>query len=252
MNSDGGTGRERAARRILISGGTSGIGEACAGHLAAEGDQVWVLGSRPEKVAAMLTNYPDLAGAAVCDVADEERVRATVAEAAAGLGGLDGVFVNAGIDGAGVPAAELDLAHFRRVLDVNVLGAFALAQAALPVLSRPGTILFNASANALRPEAMFTDYNASKAAVASIAKTLALELSADQVTVLAICPGYFPTPMTEAYLTDPDVRDELLARIPARRFGDLTEIAQLVSFLLSPAATFMTGSLIQIDGGSTI
>lgn len=241
-----------ASRRILITGGTSGIGEACAARMADGGDRVWVLGSNPEKVAAVRGRHPALAGASVCDVADEEQVLAAVTEASAGLGGFDGVFVNAGIDGQGVPATELDLAHFRRVLDVNVLGAFAVARAVLPVLRRPGTILFNASANALRPEAQFTDYNASKAAVASVAKTLALELSADRVSVLAICPGYFPTPMTAASFAVPAVRDELLARIPAGRFGELTEIAEVVSFLLSPAAAFMTGSLISIDGATTV
>ncbi len=242
----------QAPRRSLITGGTSGSGEACAARLVAGGDRVWVLGSNPGKVAAIRGRYPGLAGATVCDVADEEQALTAVTEAAAGLGGFDGVFVNAGIDGQGVPAVELDLAHFRRVLDVNVLGAFTVARAVLPVLRRPGTILFNASANALRPEAQFADYNASKAAVASVAKTLALELSADRVSVIAICPGYFPTPMTAASLAVPAVRDELLARIPAGRFGELSEIAELVSFLLGPAAAFMTGSLISIDGASTV
>lgn len=122
----------------------------------------------------------------------------------------------------------------------------------LPLLHRPGTIVFNASANALRPEARFADYNASKAAVASLAKTMALELSAEGVSVMAVCPGYFPSSMTAASMADPMIREELLARIPARRFGDLSEIAQLVSFLFSPAAAFMTGSLITIDGATTV
>jgi len=239
-------------RRILISGGTSGIGEACAAHLANKEDRVWVLGSRPDKVAAVLARCGGLAGATVCDVVDEARVEAAVAEAAQGLGGLDGVFVNAGIDGQGVLARDLDAAHFRRVLDVNVLGAFTVARAALRVLSRPGTIVFNASVNALRPETGFTDYNASKAAVASMAKTMALELSAEGIAVMALCPGYFPTPMTSPYLADEKVREELLTRIPARRFGALPEVAAVVDFLLSPAAAYMTGSIVSLDGGASI
>jgi NAD(P)-dependent dehydrogenase (short-subunit alcohol dehydrogenase family) len=240
-----------SARRVLISGGTSGIGFACAERLAARGEAVWVLGSRDETVAATRARLP-LAGAAACDVADEAQVEAAVAEAAAGLGGLDGVFVNAGMDGQGVPATELDAAGLRRVLDVNVVGAFLVARAALRSLRRPGAVVFNASVNAIRPERDFLDYNASKAAVVSIAKSLALELSAEGVAVTALCPGYFPTRMTAPFLEEEATRAELLARIPAGRFGALPEIAAVVDFLLSADAAYMTGSVVSLDGGSSL
>ena len=239
------------ARRVLISGGTSGIGYACAERLAARGQAVWVLGSSDETVAAARARLP-LAGAAACDVTDETQVEAAVAAAASGLGGLDGVFVNAGIDGQGVPATELDAAGLRRVLDVNVVGAFLVARAALRSLRRPGAVVFNASVNAFRPERDFLDYNASKAAVVSIAKSLALELSGQGVAVTALCPGYFPTRMTAPVLDNASTRAELLARIPAGRFGSLPEIAAVVDFLLSPDAAYMTGSVVSLDGGSSI
>jgi NAD(P)-dependent dehydrogenase (short-subunit alcohol dehydrogenase family) len=110
----------------------------------------------------------------------------------------------------------------------------------------------NASVNALRPERLFLDYNASKAAVVSMAKTIALEESGRGITVTALCPGYFPTRMTAGFLSDEDIRAEIIRAIPAGRTGDLTEIAQVVDFLLSPAAAFMTGSVISLDGGSSI
>lgn len=235
-------------RRILISGGTSGIGRAVADRLART-DRVWVLGSRDRS----LDTLPDperFAGLGACDISDEEATVAAVTAAATGMGGLDAVFVNAGIDGAGVPAAELDLEHFRRVLEVNVLGSFIVARAALRSLSRPGTILFNASVNAIQPEEGFVDYNASKAAVVSVAKTLALETSRDGVTVLSLCPGYFPSRMTQDYLDDPDSREMLLRKIPAQRFGTLDEAAATVDFLLSPAARFMNGAVVTLDGGT--
>jgi NAD(P)-dependent dehydrogenase (short-subunit alcohol dehydrogenase family) len=238
-------------RRVLISGGTSGIGFACAQRLATRGEAVWVLGSSEETVAAARARLP-LAGAGACDVADEGQVEAAVSEAAARLGGLDGVFVNAGMDGQGVPATELDAASLRRVLDVNVVGAFLVARAALRSLRRPGAVVFNASVNAMRPERDFLDYNASKAAVVSIAKSLALELSAEGVAVTALCPGYFPTRMTASFLDDEAVRAELLARIPAGRFGVLSEVAAVVDFLLSADAAYMTGSVVSLDGGSSL
>jgi NAD(P)-dependent dehydrogenase (short-subunit alcohol dehydrogenase family) len=88
--------------------------------------------------------------------------------------------------------------------------------------------------------------------VLSMAKSFALEVSGRGTSVTALCPGYFPTRMTAPYLDDPTTREHLLARIPAGRFGSLPEIAALVGFLLSPAAAFMTGSVISIDGGSSI
>lgn len=240
-----------AGRRVLVSGGTSGIGLACARRLARAGAGVFVLGSREETVRAALAGEGDLRGAA-CDVSDESAVGAAVATAASELGGLDGVLVNAGIDGAGVAALELDTAHFARVLAVNVLGAFQLARAVLRVAERPATVVFNASTNALRPEADFLDYNASKAAVVSMGKTLALELGGSGVTVVTICPGYFPTRMTAPFLDDPATAAQLLERIPAGRFGRLDELAALVEFLFGPDAGYLHGSVIAVDGGSSI
>ncbi len=236
---------------MLITGGTSGIGYACSQHLVEQGAKVWVVGSRPEGVERTRRSLA-VAGASVCDVSNEEQVEAVVAAAATGLGGLDGVFVNAGIDGQAVAATELDVSHLRRVLDVNVVGAFLVSRAALRLRPPPRSIVLNASVNALRPERNFLDYNASKAAVVSMAKSLALEFSAAGTAVTALCPGYFPTRMTLPYLEDPQVRRELLERIPAGRFGELAEISALVAFLLGPAAPFMTGGVVSIDGGSGI
>jgi NAD(P)-dependent dehydrogenase (short-subunit alcohol dehydrogenase family) len=106
--------------------------------------------------------------------------------------------------------------------------------------------------NALRPERGFADYNASKAAALSLAQTLALELAEHGIAVSAICPGYIRTRMTEPYLDDPQVAPELLADIPAGRFGEPEEVARLVGFLLAPGAAYMTGSAITIDGGRNV
>jgi NAD(P)-dependent dehydrogenase (short-subunit alcohol dehydrogenase family) len=240
-----------ADRRIIVSGGTSGLGLAAARRLSRDGARVWILGSRPASVAAALAEL-DVAGGSACDVADEAAVEVAVAEALEALGGLDGAFVNAGVDGEDKPVLELSAAHFRRVLDVNVVGAFLVGRAAARAMAPGSAIVLNASVNGVRPEAGFADYNASKAAAVSLAQTMALDLAERRVAVSAICPGYFRTRMTAPYLDDATTAEELLADIPAGRFGEPSEVGALVAFLLSGEAGYLTGSVITIDGGRSV
>lgn len=238
-------------RRYLVTGGTSGIGRAVARYLTDRGDSVWITGTREATLAPALDDGV-AAGGTVCDIAGTESVDEAFGAARDGLGGLDGAFVNAGIDGEGEPADRLDPARFGRVLDVNVVGSLRCAQAAYRVLERPGSIVLNASVNALRPERNFADYNASKAATVSLATSLALDWSGDDLCVTAVCPGYFPSRMTAPYLDDPAARAELLATIPVGRFGEPREIGATVAFLLSGAAPFLTGSVIAVAGAGNV
>jgi NAD(P)-dependent dehydrogenase (short-subunit alcohol dehydrogenase family) len=193
------------------------------------------------------------AGGCACDVADEAQVERAFALALDAFGGeLHGAFVNAGIDGQGVPALELDADHFRRVLDVNVVGAFLVARAAARAMDRGAAIVVNASVNALRAERGFTDYNASKAAALSLAQTLALELAEAGIAVSTVCPGYMRTRMTAPSLDNSETAAQIMADIPAGRAGEPEELAELVGYLLSPAASYMTGATISIDGGRSV
>lgn len=238
--------------RVIVSGGTSGLGHATAEYLSDHGARVWVLGSSESTLAAALKSL-EVAGGGWADAADEQAVTAAVAEAVESLGGLDGAFVNAGMDGEDKLAHELSADHFRRVLDVNVVGAFVLAREAAKAMEEGGgAIVINASVNGERAEKGFADYNASKAAAISLAQSLALDLSDRRVAVTAICPGYVRTRMTEGYLNDPAVAEELVADIPAGRFGEPEEIARLVGFLLDPGSSYMTGSVVSIAGGRNV
>jgi NAD(P)-dependent dehydrogenase (short-subunit alcohol dehydrogenase family) len=212
---------------------------------------VLVTGTRDSTVGAALERGVAQLGA-VADVTDASAVEAAFDTAVRTFGGLDGVFANAGIDGQGKSAEELDPAEFLRVMEVNTLGALIVAQAAHRHVTRPGSLVINASVNAIRPEARFADYNASKAAVLALAKTLALEWSVEQLAVTTVCPGYFPSRMTSDWLSDPATSQELLGLIPAGRFGRLDEIGALLEFLLGPEAPFLTGAAITIDGGRNI
>jgi len=238
-------------RRYLITGGTSGIGDMCAQHLTGDGHRVWVTGTREQTVAAAIDRGA-AAGGSVADTADAAAVKQAFDDAIAAFGGLDGVFLNAGIDGEGKPAEKLDPATFRRVLDVNVLGILNGAQAAHRTLARPGAIVVNASVNAIRPEAYFADYNASKAAAVALASTFAMEWSTDGLCITCVCPGYFHTNMTAHSLEDPQISSELLARIPAGRFGEATDIGATVAFLLSNQAPFLSGAVIPIAGAGNV
>lgn len=238
-------------RNIVISGGTSGIGLACAKLLLDEGAEVWVTGTSLDSTDRARRELPALAGASICDVSDETSVVRTFAAIKGEFDHLDGVFVNAGIGGNGDQVVDMKLDQLRRVIDVNVIGAFLFAREAVENME-DGAIVFNASVNATRPEPGFADYNLSKAAVASLAKTMALELAPRQIAVSAVCAGYIRTPMTASYVDDPSTSEELLAHIPANRFGRAEEVASLVSFLLKPEAAYMTGSLVAIDGGRSV
>ena len=236
----------------MISGGTSGIGLACAKRLLDEGAQVWVTGTSFDSAERARRLAPALSGVSVCDISDESAVARLFEAVGNCFDHLDGAFVNAGIDGKGVAFSQIELGHLRRVIDVNVIGAFLFARAAAELIGDHGAIVFNASVNAIRPEPRFADYNLSKAAVASLAKTLALELAPRHIAVSAVCAGYVKTPMTAEAIDDPDVAERLLAQVPAARFGRADEVANLVSFLLEPQAAYMTGSLVTIDGGRSV
>jgi NAD(P)-dependent dehydrogenase (short-subunit alcohol dehydrogenase family) len=237
---------------VLISGGTSGIGLGCAKRFVAEGARVWVLGQGAGTLKAALDELKDAIGGSACDVAEEAAVERALIQARDGLGGIDVAFVNVGIDGEGRNVVELSSDHFHRVLEVNILGAFLVARTCARWMLDGGAIVFNASVNALRPEPRFADYNASKAGVVSLAKTMALDLAHRHIAVMAICPGYVPTRMTQKYLDDPGVASELLSDIPAGRFGSPTEVAGLVSFLATKEASYLTGAVIPIDGGRSV
>jgi meso-butanediol dehydrogenase / (S,S)-butanediol dehydrogenase / diacetyl reductase len=224
-------------KRVVVTGGTSGIGEATSRRFVDEGASVVAIADRIE-------GFPD---AILCDVADAAQVERAFAQIDDRLGGVDVLVANAGIS-VRRPFLEIREADWRRVLDVNLTGVLLCAQQAARRMDE-GVILMTASTNGLSGHPLYADYNASKAGVIQLARTLAREL-APKIRVNAVCPGYVLTPMQRAEYTD-EMLAEVDASIPLGRHAAPEEIAALFAFLASDDAGYITGAVLTIDGGET-
>jgi NAD(P)-dependent dehydrogenase (short-subunit alcohol dehydrogenase family) len=222
-------------KRVVVTGGTSGIGLATCRRFAEEGARV------------VSVAVDDAEGNIACDVADPAQVKDAFARVDELLGGLDVLVANAGIS-LRRPFLEIGEEDWRRVVDVNLGGVFRCAQQAARRMDQ-GVILVTASTNGLAGHPLYADYNASKAGVILLARTLAREL-APAIRVNAVCPGYVLTPMQEAEYT-PEMLAAVDASIPLRRHARPEEVAALFAFLGSDDAAYITGSVVTIDGGET-
>jgi meso-butanediol dehydrogenase/(S,S)-butanediol dehydrogenase/diacetyl reductase len=237
-------------KRVLITGGASGIGAATAARFVEEGSAVCVLDRDTAAREQILRQLPGLAGAVDADVRNLQQVQTAFAGAIRIMGGVDVLINNAGIsirnDFLKITPEEWD-----QVIGVNLTGVFYMAQtAALHMWERgSGVILQTASTNGVMGYPHYAGYNASKAGVIELTRSMALEL-APKVRVCAVAPGYVLTPMQRAEYTDA-MLEEVNGKIPLGRHAQPEEIAALFAFLASDDAAFMTGHVYTADGGET-
>ncbi|HCS92677.1 MAG: SDR family oxidoreductase [Thiohalocapsa sp. PB-PSB1] len=233
-------------KRAIVTGGARGIGRAAVERLLEEGARVAVIDQDADACRGLQTALPEIL--TICaDVADKDQLEQAFTEIAEILSGLDVLFNNAGIS-APSPFLELSVTQWRRTMAVDLDGVFLCAQAAARRMAQ-GVIINMGSVSGLLGMPRYADYNAAKAGVIELTRTLALEL-APAVRVVCISPGYVLTPMQEAEYTA-DRMAALNARIPLQRHADPAEIAALVAFLASDEAPFITGSNLVIDGGES-
>jgi NAD(P)-dependent dehydrogenase (short-subunit alcohol dehydrogenase family) len=236
-----------ARRRVLVSGGTSGIGAAIARAFAATGAEVSATGATEAEALAAAARE-DMAGIA-CSALDV-RDAAAVASRVAALGELD-VLVNcAGIIRRG---AELEPEAFEQVIDINLNGTMRVCAAArIGLAARRGCIVNTASMLSFFGGGLVPGYSASKGGVAQLTKSLAIAYAADGIRVNAVAPGWIATPLTQGLQDDAARSAQILARTPLGRWGTPEDIAGPVLFLASAAARFVTGVVLPVDGGYLI
>jgi NAD(P)-dependent dehydrogenase (short-subunit alcohol dehydrogenase family) len=247
-----------AGKRALVTGGTSGIGLAVSEALAAAGASVLASSDRAEDCAAAeaLLRSKGLAIGTLCHrLAGRESAASLAAQARERLGGSPNILVsNAGIEGPVGATGAAEESAYLRVFDVNLHSAYWLAAALAPDMREGGggAIVLMASLSAMRGNRMIGPYAMSKAALAQMARNLAVEYGPDNIRVNAIAPGLIETPFSRALMADEAFLRRRLAATPLRRVGQPSEIAATALWLTGPGGGFTTGQTIVVDGGTLV
>jgi NAD(P)-dependent dehydrogenase (short-subunit alcohol dehydrogenase family) len=235
-------------KRVLITGGASGIGYATARRFINEGCRVIILDNDPSALKVARSELPLLAGGLVADVSNPDDIEAAFKQMDEIMGGIDILISNAGIS-LRKPFTEVDYTQWSKIMRVNLDGMFFCTRAAIERMEpqQSGVILFTASTSGLAANPNYADYSASKAAVINLARTIAWEC-APWLRINSVCPGYVMTPMQKAEYTA-EMLDEVNSTIPMGRHGDPDELAAVFAFLASSEASYITGATITADGG---
>ncbi|GAN53293.1 SDR family NAD(P)-dependent oxidoreductase [Tanticharoenia sakaeratensis] len=247
-----------AGKSVLVTGASQGIGEGIALAFAEQGARVALNGRKEDKLRAVQEKLPRVSGGdhpiAAGDMSKEDDVDRIMKESLEAFGGLDVLVCNAGIM-IPSPSEDVTLEDFNKVLAVNLTSVMLCSRAALKYWrahDKTGTIIVNSSVHQQIPKPQYLGYSASKGAVGNVVRTLALEYARFGIRVNAVAPGAIVTPMNDAWVHDPKQHEAVSRHIPMRRPGESREIADVVTFLASEDASYITGQTIFVDGGLTL
>lgn len=240
---------EFAGRHVIVTGASSGIGLATARMLAARGARVSMLARRKDALEAEATGIGPSAAAFAADVGDKAELEDALKKASAHFGPAYGLFANAGLAGNFAPALSYPADLFEEILRVNLSSVFWAIQALAPemIAGGEGSILVTGSMASKRGMAMNPAYVASKHGVLGLARAIAVELAPTGVRCNCVVPGFIETPAFD--LLPPEQAAKINERVPQRRMGSADELAEVACFLLSPAASHVTGQDWAVDGG---
>lgn len=251
-------------KNIIITGAAMGLGLAAAKELAKNGANLLLVDYNEKGLTEakdeISKQYPNVKIVrVVADVSNEEEVKNYVGETVKSFGRIDGLYNNAGIEGRQARMADYDVAIFKKVIDINLMGVYYAMRHVIPVMQEQkyGRIVNVASVGGIRGVINQTPYVASKHAVSGMTKTAALEYARDGIITNAIAPGAILTPMVEHSFqqvnpNDPKAAETEYAKSnPTKRLGQPEEVAKVVAFLLSEDCSYVNGQTIVIDGGES-
>jgi 3-oxoacyl-[acyl-carrier protein] reductase len=242
-------------KTALVTGAGSGIGKCIAETYAREGARVAVVDLNADAAKEAARGIGNTAIALRCDVTKKDDVESAVAETLSAFGRLDILVNNAGATHVNKPMLEIGEEEFDRIYAVNVKGVFLGCQAVVPHFRKAGGgVIINIGSTAgLRPRPGLSAYNATKGAVHILTKTLAVELAPDRIRVCAIAPVATDTPLLPSFLGPaPGQREKFVATVPLGRLAQPQDIANAALFLASADAQFVTGNIVEVDGGRTV
>ncbi|HEU5082984.1 MAG TPA: SDR family NAD(P)-dependent oxidoreductase [Acidimicrobiales bacterium] len=236
-------------KRVVITGASRGLGALLAHAFSAAGASLALVARTACHLEALAADLPGPAIAIGGDVTDEEFNESVADAVVAEWDGLDVWICNAGISPVVAAPRALDVAVWRRVLDVNITGAFLGARAAARVMGEGGRLIFTGSVIGERPRQGLAAYSASKAGLVGMAKSLALDLAPAGITVNVVAPGWFDSPLADGWKQNPALSDAITGHTAQRRWGAPTDLAGAYQFLASDASAFVTGTVLSVDGG---
>lgn len=242
-------GADVAGKRVVITGAGRGLGRLLAHAFSDGGAKVALVARTDTELKAVAVALPGPALVLDGDLTSAEFNEAVADATVAEWGGIDVWIANAGISPIVAGPRETDPSVWREVLEVNLTGTFLGARAASRVMGEGGRLIFTGSVLGERPSKGLSAYSASKAGLVGMAKGLALDLAPMGITVNVVAPGWFDSPLAEAWKNSPELSARIVAHTAQGRWGNATDLAGAFQFLVSDASAFVTGTVLNVDGG---